>query len=280
MFQLYTQTFGLAREFSFSLPKTLEALQKIGFSGIEPMILLREEQGNIPKNLWALDTLREAKPLLDQLALRIPSVHLGVAFGWFSMPTGTIVRGIRRLHETYGIQDFVISGIFSTLAQARHWGSLAGKLAEAVQPDGCRVLYHNHDDEFHPVRDHGTQVLAMDAFLSRAGKHVGLQLDVGWAALAGDECAWMQRYASRIVSLHLKDFYPAYRTGYSRKTMPTEAFAPIAEGSVKMQQLLALCGQLPNFSGTLIIDQDKAAGDMLTALSTGCRNVQTLLEGV
>lgn len=278
MSKICTQTFGLGKEFSEDLIGTIHKLHQIGFDGIEPFVMFNAQQGKLPKNLWAQDTLAIAKKEMDALGMTIPSAHIGVAFGWFSMPVNTIAQNIQMVHEQFGITDFVISSTFGTVAQTKHWAKMMRKITDAIGPFGCRVLYHNHDDEFHKVRHQGEEVEAMEAYLDLAGKDMLLQMDIGWAGIAGDEETIVERYSSNIASLHLKDFYPAYRNGhYTRKYMPTEAFAAIGDGAVKTEQILAKRNLLPNFSGNVIIDQDKSTDDMLKALETGYGHVRTML---
>lgn len=278
MSKIFTQTFGLGKGFSEDLTGTIQKLHDIGFDGIEPFVMFNEEQGKLPKNLWALDTLKIAKAKMDALGMTIPSVHIGVAFGWFSMPVDTIAKNIRMLHDQFGIRDFVISTTFGTLAQTKHWAKMMRKISDAVHPYGCRMIYHNHDDEFKLLRYQGKTAEAMEAFLDLTSPEVMLQLDIGWAGIAGDELAIVRRYADRIALLHMKDFYPDYRNGqYTRKNMPAEAFAAIGEGAVKTAEILAIRECFPNFNGTIIIDQDKTSGDMLKALETGYHNIRAML---
>lgn len=278
MSKIYTQTFGLSKEFSEDLLGTIEKLHALGFDGIEPFVMFNAEQGKLPKNLWALDTLKIAKKKMDELGMTIPSAHIGVAFGWFSMPVGTIVKNIRMVHEQFGIRDFVISTTFGSLAQAKHWARLCKQIAEGIRPYGCRVVYHNHDDEFKKVRYQGKMVEAMEVFLELTSEDVMLQLDIGWAGIAGDELAIVKRYGDRIALLHLKDFYPDYRNGkYTRKNMPTEAFAAIGEGAVKTKEILSIRESLPQFNGTIIIDQDKSIGAMMKAMEIGIGNIRSML---
>lgn len=278
MDKIYTQTFGLGKEFTEDLLGTIEKLHQLGFDGIEPLVMCRDQQGSLPKNLWALDTLKIAKAKMDELGMTIPSVHMGVAFGWFSMPVGTIISNIKMLHEQFGVENFVISTTFGTLAQAKHWAKLCKKIAEGIRPYGCRVIYHNHDDEFHKASWKGKTVDAMEVFLELTSRDVLLQLDIGWAGIAGDEQEIVKKYAHRIALLHLKDFHPAYRNGqYTRKNMPVEAFAAIGAGAVKTKEILAIREGFPNFGGTIIIDQDKDAGDMMKAMEVGIGNIRAML---
>lgn len=76
--------------------------------------------------------------------MTIPSVHIGVGFGWLTMPANLIAKNILMVYQTYGVRDYVISAPFGTLALAKHWARLAANISDAITPHGCRVLYHNH----------------------------------------------------------------------------------------------------------------------------------------
>lgn len=95
MTPIFTQTFGLSKEFTEDFNGTIEKLRNIGLDGIDPFVMFNEEQGKLPKNLWALDTLKSARAKMEGLRMAIPSAHIGVAFGWFSMPLGTIVKNMQ-----------------------------------------------------------------------------------------------------------------------------------------------------------------------------------------
>ncbi len=269
------QGFGLRKEFDSDLTGTIRRLHEIGFDGIEPLILFQQSQGKMPRNTWAQDTLKTAWETMRELGMTISSAHLGVGFGWFTMPAGTVIKGMLQLHETYGIRNFVLTAPFGSVAQAKHWAALAKKAAEAVKPYGCRILYHNHDDEFYTLRGGNT---AMDVFLANTSPDVLLQIDIGWAGMAGDEAEIVRKYGDRLHTLHLKDFYGEYRGRYTRKNMPKEAFAPIGEGAIKTEEIIRYAKTLPGFSGTCIIDQDNSTRDMLEDLKTGFGNIQSFLQ--
>lgn len=276
--KIYTQAYGLGKVFAQNLDGTIERLHEMGFDGIEPLVIFREQQGRFPMNAWALDTLKTAYEKMDKLGMTIPSVHMSVSLGCFAMPVDSIVKNIRMLHDNYGICNFILTTAFGGLSQAKRWAKLAKKISDSVRPYGCRVLYHNHDDEFHKVSYQGKTVEAMEVFLNLAGDDVMLQLDIGWAGMAGDEMEIVKRYADRIASLHLKDFYPDYRNGqYIRKNMPAEAFAPIGNGGIATKEILSMRQQMPNFDGSIYIDQDDTAGDIMQAMEIGIGNIRTML---
>lgn len=277
MLHIGTQTFGLGKELTYDLAGTLYALHDIGFDAIEPFVLFNEKQVKNPKNLWAYDTLSEALPMLEELKMDIPSIHIGIGFGWLSMPVSRIAKNLLFLQEKTGVSVFVVSGLFSTLAQTKHWAKLMKKISDAVHPNGITILYHTHDDEFRKISYRTETKEALEVFFDIVGQDVKLQLDIGWAALAGDEISIAKRYADRIVSLHLKDFYLGFQnSGYTRITMPDDMFAPIGDGAVSHAEIIAMKDRFSHFNGTLIIDQDKTTGDMLKALKTGYANIMVM----
>lgn len=279
MIEIGTQTFGLGKELSQDLTGTIRALHEMGFNAIEPFVLFNGKQGRMSKNLWALDTISQAKEIMDQLGMVIPSVHAGIGFGAFSMTAGMAIKKILALHRSIGVRYFVVSGPFNDEKSVKKWGKLMRKISDGVKPYGCTMVYHNHDGEFRKINVGGKTTTAMDYFLKLAGPDVLLQLDIGWASVAGDEMEIAQRYADRIISIHLKDFYPGYRDGnFTSHNMPVDKFAPIGEGKVKTAEILAMRKHFPNFSGSVIIDQDSFTGDMLEALKTGCGNIHTMLD--
>ena len=279
MTEIATQTYGLSKEFTADFTGTIQALHDAGFQGIEPLIRFEQTQGKLTKNVWTLETLKTGWEEMRSLGMTFPSVHIAVGYGWFAMPAERIVKTILMLHEQYGIRYFVVGAPFGSLALARRWAKLASRISDAIVPHGCRLVYHNHDDEFKTIRFRGKTVDAMEAFLTLTSPDVLLQVDIGWAALAGDEVSIIKRYADRIMSIHLKDFYPAYKTGkYTRKSMPAEAFAPVGEGVIQTKEVLSLLDTLPHFAGTVVIDQDKSAGSMLEALKNGYKNVRAILD--
>lgn len=76
-------------------------------------------------------------------------------------------------------------------------------IGEQLADNGFEFGYHNHTHEFVAL-DNST---AYDAFAAATPTTVDLQLDVGLAALAGeDPVDLVERYGDRIVQLHCKDY--------------------------------------------------------------------------
>ena len=184
---------------------------------------------------------------------------------------------ILSLHDTFGITDFVSSGVFKTTEMVRHWAELAQKISDVIRPWGCRMLYHNHNEEFQPLDGREGDEDAMELFLKETSDDVLLQVDIGWAGMETDVPAFLRKHPDRVGSIHLKDFYPGFRQ-YSREEMPTEMFAPIGEGVIPTREVLSMLDSFPHFGGTVIIDQDKS-GNNLRDLEIGYRNILRMLSG-
>lgn len=196
---------------------------------------------------------------------------MGAGVGLFTMPEKTIVDNVKYLNENFGVTGFVFSGVFHSKIVAKKWGKLLHDVAAEVSPLDCYILYHPHNDEFTKVN---ATENALDIFFQYAGDNVYLQLDIGWAALVADELKIAKKYGRRIMSLHCKDFYEQGLAGrHTRKNMPIAAFAPIGEGKIKTRELIEFCQTLPNFNGTVIIDQDKSARNMVEDLEKGYSNL-------
>lgn len=73
--------------------------------------------------------------------------------------------------------------------------------AEIAARYGMKIHYHNHTHEF---RTANFEYL-MDIFLKNTAPNVVMELDVGWALVAGiDVLGWMRKWSGRIGSLHVK----------------------------------------------------------------------------
>lgn len=274
-----TQIAGIEKELTKDFSGTFKRLRKLGFNAIEPVALFSKEQGSVPKNQWAMDTMAQAKIMLDELGFAIPSVYIWMGDDSHIPPVDIAVQEMLKINECIGAKYFVISSLIGTSEDAKRFGDLAFHIASGLKPHGCTLVYHNHDSEFTPIIVDGEQMTVLDCFFRFAGPDVRLQLDIGWAAVGGDEAAFAQRYAERIVSLHLKDFYSGFRKGkFTCMNMPLELFAPIGMGGVKTAEILALRKKFPHFNGSILIDQDKYDGDMFDALKIGYHNIDMMLE--
>lgn len=277
--QIGVQTFGLGNELQADFEGTVAKLKSMGFSSIEPLILPIKKQGRFPANLWSQELLARAYEVVRANGLSMPSAHVGVGFGPLRLPEKQICQMLREIADRFEIHYFVFSGMFANDAGAKSWGNYLRRLSDALEDTGSVIVYHNHDTEFTPLIADGRLHYPLDTFFAYAGGKVKLQLDVGWAAFAGDEFELFRRYSDRIVILHGKDFYNGIcRTGLERDSLPASAFAPVGAGAVRTEELVSAYLALPNASGNIIIDQDKCAGDRFDELRIGLDKLRSFIQ--
>ena len=89
-----------------------------------------------------------------------------------------------------------------------YWQRLGEKLArgaDAAEPHGLKVAWHNHDFEYRPLPDGSRPIDHIFA----GGDGVWFEIDCGWITRAGaDPAAELELYADRIVAIQTKDTAP------------------------------------------------------------------------
>lgn len=269
-------TFGLINKMQDDMPGTMRAIANAGFDEVELLLLLKKKQWKIPIALAAKETI----PLLigeaAKCGLRVKSIHVFGSTLCFLIPRKKLARYIEELHCTYGIENFVFSGMFRDAKGAKKWAHFLKQLSDLIETKEIRILYHNHSQEFEMVQINETSMSALDYFFSLAGEKVGLQLDIGWAGVGGDELAIAQKYADRIVSIHLKDFVPGTKGNFKNENMPRERFCAIGNGEIRTAEILAIRNTFTRFNGSIIIDQDHSPTDILEDIRIGYQNIQVM----
>ena len=99
-----------------------------------------------------------------------------------------------------------------------------GELARA---SGMGFGYHNHQMEFADLGDEN----AFDYLFSQADAElVKIELDIGWAVFAGvDPLAVLNRYAGRVLAVHLKDHAPPGSPADGAEPDPASIAAQLVE---------------------------------------------------
>lgn len=141
---------------------------------------------------------------------------------------------------------------------------LAKTLNEAGQlckEGGLRLCYHNHAFEFEPID--GTTALAVLLQETKPDR-VGLELDVFWASVAGnDPVQLLKRYSGRVPLLHLKDKSPDVKVQYG-ENVPPGAFREVGHGSLNFPAILegAAAARVEHY----FVEQDRTPADPLLSL--------------
>jgi sugar phosphate isomerase/epimerase len=137
----------------------------------------------------------------------------------------------------FGMFIAIINGL--TLDDWKWNAEQFNKVGEQIKKAGLQLAYHNHNFEWKPFDG----VTGYDEFLrlTDAGL-VKLELDCGWAAVAGqDPVAYLTKYPERYALLHIKDF----RKGFTPRTtlMGKDPGAPVptelGRGAIEYGGILA-----------------------------------------
>lgn len=135
----------------------------------------------------------------------------------------------------------------------QHLAQQLQQLALDLKTSGVQLSYHNHAFEFARLSDRET---VLDLLLAEA-PDLNWQADVAWIVRAGeDPVFWLNRYASRLQSVHVKDY-----TGPGGNP-PENDWATLGEGRVPWPMLLT---HLQPRAGLWIVEHDQPVDPARTA---------------
>ena len=184
--QLYT----LRDDARKDLERTLASIAQIGYTDVE-LLQSMKNFGMPPKQLRAV---------LDRLHLRAPSTHLGTA------ELDDLQHTLDDAH-VLGHQGIILASLPGSAAgnldAYRRMADRLNAAGEASRKAGIWVGFHDEAQDFKAVNG----VVPYDVLVQRTDpKLVRLQLDTGNCAVGGgDPLAYLDKYADRIWSYHIKD---------------------------------------------------------------------------
>ena len=209
--QLYTLGDAPYRD----LDGTLQTLAKIGYRIVEPVGLMKRPAA-------------ELRAALDRAGLSSPSTHVPLEADPAGGPTlagdvGKLAADMHRIGVKFVVvPSFPVPQRFGGQGKGEDWGqymSRAGKgmtadewrglaaqlnrKGAALQREGLKLAYHNHNAEF--VR-RGSQT-GYDLLLANTDPDlVWFEMDVGWVAAAGaDPIPLLRAHRHRYRLMHVKD---------------------------------------------------------------------------
>jgi sugar phosphate isomerase/epimerase len=212
--QLYT----VGQEMDSDPAGTLRAVAAAGYKHVELSPLAKTSAKDLKK---ALDDVGLKNPsghyllpdLISNLPQKIDFAHqFGQEFMVVTVPwvaDASLFKPDPQLGEM-GVFIAVINGL--TLDDWKWNAEQFNKVGEQIKKAGLQLAYHNHNFEW---RSYGG-VTGYDEFLRLTDSGlVKLELDCGWAAVAGqDPVAYLTKYPERYSLLHIKDF----RKGFTPRT--------------------------------------------------------------
>lgn len=197
--------------------KTLTDIAAIGYREVELFGLGGESLGDKP---FFGFTARDFAAVLEDTGLIAPITHF--------MGGAMNITEIAELAQQVGVRHLVVPiapEFAETDDEEFQNGGVKGRdqldiiaerlnrQGEMARASGIGFGYHNHQMEFADFGDEN----AFDYLFSQAdSKLVKIELDIGWALVAGvDPLEILRRYAGRVIAVHLKDYDPSLAKGHS-----------------------------------------------------------------
>ncbi|MCZ0942244.1 MAG: sugar phosphate isomerase/epimerase, partial [Gammaproteobacteria bacterium] len=225
--QLYTVRDSLQAD----VRGTLAAIAAIGYQEVELFGLGGEALDEKP--LFGL-TAKEFAAALEDVGLRAPMAHIqGNAMNIAEIAEVVQPVGVRQLvvplapeFVSFEGGQFRMIGVTGR-SQLDAIAERLNRQGELAKANGMGFGYHNHQMEFADLGDQN----AFDYLFSQADAElVKIELDIGWAVFAGiDPLAVLNRYAGRVIAVHLKDHAPPPSPASSGEPDPASLAAQLVE---------------------------------------------------
>ncbi|MDR3701911.1 MAG: sugar phosphate isomerase/epimerase [Candidatus Sulfopaludibacter sp.] len=264
--ELYTVRDLLPKDYEGTLAKVAE----IGYKEVEPAT---NYAGMEPKQFRAM---------LDKFGLSAPSTHVGATDGpdLEKQLEGFQTMGIKYTEIRGGAPGGSGGRGPQTEESVKRTAQQIDKHGEVAKKFGMKMLIHNHTQEFQPLE--GSALHPYDILLRETDPAlVAMQLDIGWASVAGQNILEMfQKHPGRFELWHVKDAR-GIRLMTPQMTQPerqrSAMLVPVGEGEVNYKAMFAAAGQagLKHFC----VEQDNAAdwGDSMAAARVSYQNLVKIL---
>jgi sugar phosphate isomerase/epimerase len=212
------------------VPGTLSKVAAMGYEGVEFAGYYNLE-GNA------------LKKLLDDCGLRCAGTHLGL-----DALEGDAFEKTVAMNKILGNDRLIVPGAdLQNLTRTIARLNAAHVRAKAC---GLRVGFHNHTQEF----DIENGVTKFDRMFSETPADFLMQLDIGWAACAGQDVpAILRKYGKRIETVHVKEF------------SPNNPKAAVGEGSVKWAETFDVLEKETSVKWYVVEQEQFAIGPMESA---------------
>jgi sugar phosphate isomerase/epimerase len=266
--ELYTVRDLLPKDYEGTLAKVAE----IGYKEVEPATNYADMQ---PAAFRAM---------LDKFGLAAPTTHVGATDGpdLEKQLEGFRVMGIQYTEVRGGGGGGGRGrGGAQTEESVKRTAQQINKYGETVRKFGMKMLIHNHTQEFQPLE--GSALRPYDVLLAETDPAlVAMQLDIGWASVAGQNILEMfQKHPGRFELWHVKDargirLMTAQMSQAERQR--SADLVPVGLGEVDYKSIFAAAKQ----SGMkhFCIEQDNAAdwGDSIAAARVSYRNLLKIMS--
>lgn len=188
--QLYSIR-GYMDKHSSDLPAAFAAIKAMGYDGVET---LGGTYGKSPE---------EYGQIIRDAGLAVCGSHCG-----FPSKDEELKKACERQLK---IGNNYLICAWSNGSKIEEWqkrGESFAQTAELAEKYGCQIGYHNHQHEFRTkfTLADGTPTCAWEVLAKASGPKVGLEMDVGWTTVAGEDPeAWFKKFPGRFRTIHAKE---------------------------------------------------------------------------
>jgi len=195
------------RELDETVDEVLERVADAGYDGVQFS----------GRHTPTADTAASVAAKLDEVGLDVTPPHVGIE---------SLEEDFETVSETYGpagVEAAVIPSIGSEHFESADAVDAIAERVSALEADladeGWDLHYHNHSHEYVDLGDE----TAFERFIDTTD--VGIELDVGWALVGGDDpAARIRSLGDRAELIHMKDM----------DTSVDRGFVEIGDGDVDM----------------------------------------------
>ncbi len=244
--QVGVQLYSVRADCAKDLSGVLEALAKMGYTGVE----FAGYHGR---------TAADLRKLLDQNHLKCYGTHVDV-----NALTGDNLDKTVAFCKELGCPFIAVPWLPEKMRNSRasvlETVKFFDEAAKRVAKKGLVLGWHNENYEFKPVE--GETI--WDTFWANSGKTVAMQFDIGNALAAGEQAApFLMKYPRRVVSVHLKDH------------SATNPNALLGEGDERWSEVIPILKQ-KTATRWFIVEQESLGEPPLVAVEKCLRNFERL----
>ena len=240
--QLYTVRDQTAKDFV----GTVKQVAAMGYPGVEI--------AGVTGGLSAQDV----KKRVDGLGLRVAGSHIGIDA--LEKDPAAIADFNLTIGNPYLVVPWMPKEEMSTVEGATALAKRLNRLAQAYQPYGLKLAYHNHAHEFLSLGDR----YALDYIYDESDPAlVKGEADLYWVVYGhADPVAWLQKRPGRFPLVHLKDMAPG----------PERTFAEVGEGIIDWKPIFAAA----EASGAewYVVEQDVCKRPSLESAALSLKHLQ------
>ncbi len=246
------------------LDATFRRLAEAGAQAIEPFSVYdRPAELAAAAAANGLDILTAHAPLLSDT---LPFAGRDVPIP----PAAAAFAAARALGAGILIDPMVSADRWRTADDIARTADRMNSIVELADAEGLVVGYHNHSFEFHHLVD---DLTAYEHFVSLLDARVALELDVYWAAAAGQDVpALVERLGSRVKALHLKDAVDAVDVFAAGGDDDPASLTQCALGSGSLANDAALAAA-PD-ACIPVVEFDHVEGDVFEAIAASIEHLQ------